>query len=191
MVKTKQINPAALAWLEDFSRELDDDPDIIAAMPIEDVRKELRNMGADVEGFHSKLAKILAVSTLKSKIKKAITWISELYVFPLAGQQMTALSTSEQSHPFEMDYGQYINISCYWQGKSGDLMPYLELSWNANLYADVTLWARFSDPDTHEIFSELCLGDKLEDKVRLEYEDLKFDPSTRKWGISVLLTKDQ
>ena len=46
----------AITWLDQLSRELEADSDILEALPIEDVRAELRTLGADVEGFHAKLA---------------------------------------------------------------------------------------------------------------------------------------
>ncbi len=182
-----EMNREAFAWIENFCEEMASDPDIIDAMPIEDVRKELRDMGADVEGFHSKLAKTLASSALKSKVEKIITWISESCVFPLAGEPLTASAMSEQEHPFKMDYGEYINISCYWRGKSDDVPPFLKLSWNANITSSSRLWARFTNPDTQETFSELSLGTELEGKAEFEYDDLGFDPSDERWGISILL----
>lgn len=183
-LKQNKINPDAIAWLENFSEELDTDPDIIDAMPIEDVRRELHEMGADVGGFHSKLKKTLGKYSLKKLAEELITWISPLWLPPMAGETMTASASSEQEHSFEMDYGEYIRISCYW---GGDCPPLLEMSWNANITSDSRLWARFVSPDTGEILSEICLGSDLEGKERFGYNDLGFDPVNQKWGISVLL----
>jgi hypothetical protein len=52
-------NRQAIVWLEQLSRDLDEDPDMLEALPIEEVWAELQALGANVKGFHARLAKTL------------------------------------------------------------------------------------------------------------------------------------
>jgi len=60
-----QPNLEVVSWLAKFSQSMESDPDILDAMPIEDVRRELSDLGADVEGFHASIAKMLNESDAK------------------------------------------------------------------------------------------------------------------------------
>ena len=84
-----------------------------------------------------------------------------------------------------MDYGEYVNLSCFWRGQDNNLTPYIQLTWSANIIKPSHLWARFIDPDTRELLSEFCLGTELEGQRRFELEELGFDPSNAKWAIAV------
>ncbi|QTA80319.1 Uncharacterized protein dnl_26180 [Desulfonema limicola] len=122
-----------------------------------------------------------------SKIRDAvITWISPLWEPVWAGQAVTAADIPEQGKNFEMDQGEYINISCYWQGKEGNMQSYIRLSWNANIMTYSNLWARFINPDTNEILFESCLGTDLEGAVVFYNDELGFDPSSQRWAISII-----
>ena len=48
-----------IAWLDQFSRDLETDLSLLEALPIEEVQTELQALGADVEGFHARLTRIL------------------------------------------------------------------------------------------------------------------------------------
>ncbi len=136
--------------------------------------------------------KTLPLRSLISEIKESlITWMSPLWEPMWAGEMLTAADMPEQDRSFEMDQGEYINLSCYWQGKNRDLSPHIRLSWNANILTYSKLWARFSDPRTMEILAEFCLGTDLSGERVLDYEELGFDPSSRKWAVSMIVEAAQ
>ncbi len=124
-----------------------------------------------------------------SKLKDAIiTWISPVWEPMWTGQLVTASSDiPEQDHEFEMDYGEYINLSCCWKGKERDFPPHIQLSWNANIVTNSNLWARFINPETQETLSEFCLGTELEGKAVFTSDELGFDPSGKRWAISIVI----
>lgn len=57
-----KADPDVIRWLEKFSQELDDDPDIIDIKPIEKVREELGSAGADNKNFHKRYAEIVGIT---------------------------------------------------------------------------------------------------------------------------------
>lgn len=104
-----------------------------------------------------------------------------------AGAVTTADDIPEQNERFEMDYDEYINLSCYWQGKKKDSGPSLLLSWEANLLTDCNLWVRIFSPVTRETFAELLLGSELEGRTEFYEDDLGFDPSSQKFAITAII----
>jgi hypothetical protein len=125
-----------------------------------------------------------------TKIKEAlVAWASPVWVPLLAGQTVTAADYPEQSQQFEMDYGEYINISCFWQGHDRGVAPYVRLAWRANLISPGSLWVRFVNPDSQTIYVELPLGETLEGEARFDQEELGFDPATDKWAVSIVVAK--
>jgi len=186
MTQTCKINHDAIMWLEKFSEDLDSDSDMIDTIPIGDVRKKLRDMGADVEGFHKRLSKRFSAAKLKDKIKQIILWISPLWEPQWAGVPVTCSDIPPQTQPFITDDGD-IQITCHWRSQYNKKPAYIQISWEANITDKGELYARFVNPDTHEILSEVCLGKNLKGEEIFTAEDLGFDPSATKWGISVLL----
>lgn len=71
----KETDPEVIKWIEQVCNDLDNDPNI---MPIDDVRKKLRAMGADVEGFHERIAKTLGVPKLRSEHDIPSDWKTRL-----------------------------------------------------------------------------------------------------------------
>ncbi|BBO84860.1 hypothetical protein DSCO28_54260 [Desulfosarcina ovata subsp. sediminis] len=125
-----------------------------------------------------------------SKIKASlIEWASPLWEPLLAGQPVTAADLTEQSRQFEMDYGEYISISCFWQGHDRKSTPHIRLTWRANLISPGNLWVRFANPDTRIIYSEFPLGQQLEGEARFDQIELGFDPAVEKWAVSVVVEK--
>lgn len=126
-------------------------------------------------------------SIIPSKIKDTmIAWASPLWQPQYAGQPVTAADTEIQSKRFEMEYGEYINLSCHWrEEKDGE--PYIDLSWQANLLQPSRLWARFIDPESSLVLTEILLGSDLEDKKRIMGSELNFNPATDKWAIAIIV----
>ena len=126
-------------------------------------------------------------SAFISKIKETIvTWTSPLWQPLYAGEAVTAADIPEQTIRFDMDYGEYINLSCHWQDEK-DTQPCIDLSWQANLLQPSCLWARFVDPDSSTILKEILLGSELEGRVRIIGSDLNFNPTTDKWAIAIIV----
>ncbi len=122
-----------------------------------------------------------------SKIKEAmVAWASPLWQPLYAGEAVTAADIEPQSIRFEMDYGEYINLSCYWQEEK-EGQPYVDLSWQANLLQPSKLWARFIDPDSSNILTEILLGSDLEGKIRISSNELSFNPTADKWAIAIVV----
>lgn len=122
-----------------------------------------------------------------SQIKDAmISWVSPTWEPKFAGQMVTAADITEQTKQFEMDYGEYVNISCYWKGKESTREPYLYLSWKANYHTPSIIWVRFVDPDSNAVLSESCLGTDLEGYRQLTVKELGFDPTDQRWAISIV-----
>ena len=125
-----------------------------------------------------------------SRIKESlIEWASPLWEPLLAGQPVTAADLTEQSRQFEMDYGEYINISCFWQGHDKESEPHVRLTWRANLISPSNLWVRFVDPETQITHSEFPLGQQLEGEARFDQSGLGFDPAAQKWAVSIVVEK--
>ncbi len=123
------------------------------------------------------------VSTIKEAM---VAWASPLWQPLYAGEAVTAADIEPQSIRFEMDYGEYINLSCYWQEeKTGQ--PYIDLSWQANLLQPSKLWARFIDPDSRKILTEILLGNDLEGKIHIVSNELSFNPTSDKWAIAIVV----
>ena len=122
-----------------------------------------------------------------SQIKKAtINWVSPLWEPKFAGQVVTAAGITEQTKRFELDYGEYVNVSCHWAGGRDDQIPYLQLTWKANFHTHINIWIRFIDPLSNNTISEFCLGSDLEGSRQLSVEDLEFDPTIQRWAISIV-----
>lgn len=124
-----------------------------------------------------------------SKIEESmVAWASPLWQPMYAGEVVTAADAEEQSTRFEMDYGEYINLSCHWQEEK-EGQPYIDLAWQANLLQPSTLWARFIDPEDSTVLSEILLGTELEGKKRILSSELSFNPSTEKWAIAIVVAE--
>ncbi len=87
-----------------------------------------------------------------------------------------------------MDDGD-VTISCHWRGRHKNNPAYIHVSWKADITAPGELYVRFSDPDDQKIFSELPLGTTLAGEEIFSKKDLGFDPSARKWAISVMFVE--
>jgi len=122
-----------------------------------------------------------------SQIKDAmISWVSPFWEPEFAGQVVTAADITEQTKQFEMDYGEYVNITCHWGGKNDAQEPYLQLSWKANFHTPSNIWVRFINPKSNAVLSEFCLGTDLEGYRQITVKDLGFDPTDQRWAISIV-----
>jgi hypothetical protein len=129
-------------------------------------------------------------SAFISKIKETIVvWTSPLWQPLYAGEVVTAADIPEQTMRFEMDYGEYINLSCHWQDEK-DTQPCINLSWQANLLKPSNLWARFITPGTGAVLTEIFLGYELEGSLRIIGSDLTFNPTTDKWAVAIIVEEN-
>ncbi len=180
----------AMDWLDQFSRALDADPDVFDAMPIEEVRAEVRALGADVEEFHTRLAKPLSIAKLKKVGRSLIQWVSPIWQPQWAGQFVGAGDIPAQTHTFRTDKGA-IELSCFWKPQSGDAPAYLDLSWKADTVMEGELWCRFVHPDTNVVLAEVLLGTGKEGGKYFTRQELRFDPSQKKWAIVILVKQHE
>ena len=74
----------ARRWLTDFSARLDE------VTPIDELRSELRTLGADVEGVHDKLAQMILSAKIHRVLDRVTQWISPIWQPLWAGQAVTA-----------------------------------------------------------------------------------------------------
>jgi len=123
------------------------------------------------------------VSSIK---KNLVAWASPLWQPMYAGEAVTAADVEEQSTTFAMDYGEYINLSCHWHDEK-EGQPSINLSWQANLLEPSRLWARFIDPDSSAMLSEILLGVELEGKKNIQMDEFDFNPATDKWAIAIIV----
>lgn len=176
----------AMAWLEQFSLDLDADPDMLDALPIEDLRAELRTLGADVEGFHARLARTLRGAKLKKLGTMLFQWASPLWQPQWAGQFVGAGDIPAQTHTFRWEQGA-IEVTCSWQPQSGNTPAYLDLSWRADTGLEGAFWCRFVQPDTHVVLAEVLLGTAREGGKYFTHQELGFDPSQEEWALVILV----
>jgi hypothetical protein len=176
----------AKAWLRQFSQELDLDENVQKMTPLEDVREELRALGADVSGFHKKLARTLQQAKLARAAQAVIAWISPCWQPQWAGQPVGAGDIPTQQQTFPLEDGR-VEVSCTWRPQSGTNPAYLDLTWNADTIIGGELWCRFVQPDTQVVLNEILLGESREGGHYLTPQTLGFDPSTEKWALTLLL----
>ena len=119
-----------------------------------------------------------------------VAWVSPLWQPLYAGEAVTAADLAEQSIGFEMDYGEYINLSCHWHEEK-DRPACIELSWQANLLQPSRLWARFIDPENSTILTEILLGKELEGRLCIPGEQLNFNPTADKWAIAIIVEEER
>ncbi len=114
--------------------------------------------------------------------------ISEAWTPKWAGQPVTASDIPVQNHSLRMDRGN-INISCYWRGQYKNTPAFIRVSWKADITTPGILLARFMNPETQKIHSELRLGTHLAGEKTFTSEDLGFDPSNEIWSVSIILAE--
>ena len=130
-------------------------------------------------------------SGFTSNIKEnLVAWASPLWQPLYAGEAVTAADVEEQSTTFEMDYGEYINLSCHWRDEK-EGQPCIELSWQANLLEPSRLWARFINPVSSAVLSEILLGAELEGRKSFQMDELDFNPATDKWAIAIIVEETE
>ena len=182
MTQTTQLTQPQRArrWLNDFSARLDE------ATPINEIRSDLRTFGADVEGFHSKLAQTMLTAKIRRVLDRVTQWISPVWQPLWAGQAVTADDIPKQDYTFLSDYGK-IALSCEWKAASATTPAFLHLAWEASLESQSRLVARFINPESQEIRTDICLGTSLSGDETLTTDELGFDPSAVPWAISLIL----
>ncbi len=124
-----------------------------------------------------------------SQIKEQLVeWVSPLWQPMYAGEAVTAANLETQHKKFEMEYGEYINLSCHWK-EDKENKPCIKLSWQANLMQASKLWARFVDPDSSRTIATIPLGSELEGKICIFADQLPFNPTSDKWAIAIVIEK--
>jgi len=132
---------------------------------------------------------VAAAAVSASKIAAAlIIWTSELWKPKWAGQLVTASDIPQQEKTFMLNYGQ-IKFSCHWKPSYENIPAYIQLSWRAKITIRCELWARFVNPESNKMLSEIRLGTSLEGKNIFTSDKLGFDPSTERWSVSLILSK--
>ena len=158
---------------------------LLEVSPDEAMSKSLGKSGkAFVDGKIRKKPAPSVISSLQTMVKQ---WMSPLWEPMWAGQTVTAADIPEQLHRFDMGDGEYINIRCFWGSKAHEAGAQIEVAWEANLYIPSIIWLRFVDPETEEVFCETCLGNELTGKQLIGRDPLGFDPSTRRFALSVII----
>ena len=181
-----KLERGALGWLHNFSQELECDPEVLKHLSDKDLRKELQNVGADVEGFHSRLNNTLHAAKLKRAGESFIQWISPLWQPQWSGQFVGAGDIPKQIHNFSLEHGK-VEISCAWNPQQGSTPAYLDLSWNADTLLEGVLYCRFVQPDTQAVLAEISLGRSQEGGKYLTPHELGFDPSLEAWALVILV----
>ncbi len=170
----------ARRWLNDFSARVDD------VTPINEIRSDLRALGADVEGFHGKLAQTILTAKIHRVLDRVTQWISPIWQPLWAGQAVTADDIPKQEYTFQSEHGKIV-MTCEWKPAYAATPAFLKVSWEASLESRSRLVARFIDPESQAIRSEICLGTSLCGEETLTKDDLGFDPSSDPWAISLIL----
>jgi len=129
--------------------------------------------------------KVAAISKIAANL---IIWTSKLWEPKWAGQLVTASDIPEQENTFVLDDGK-LRLSCSWEPSYENIPAYIKLSWIAQITISCELWARFANPETHKMLSEIPLGNSLEGKKIFTSDKLRFDPSTEKWSVSIVMCK--
>ncbi len=117
-------------------------------------------------------------------------WVSPLWEPLWAGAPLTALDMSARDHVFVMEDGE-IRATCRWTGECDREPAFIQLSWQAALYSEGTLWVCFVDPDEGETLHEARLGEDAAGEDTFTSDELGFDPSARKWGLSFILSENE
>lgn len=152
--------------------------------PEEDEREE-----DDVETVATAVTVAPELSVSVSKIAaNLIIWTSKVWEPKWAGQLVTASDIPQQEKTFMLNYGQ-IKFSCHWKPSYENIPAYIQLSWRAKISIRCELWARFVNPETHKMLSEIRLGTSFEGKNIFTSDKLGFDPSTERWSVSLILSK--
>ncbi len=177
-VKALKIEADRIAWGCLF----DADPDKALLDALGDSGAELLR----VEDAHAKKVKgTPLISRIKDEI---IQWISSSWEPLWAGEPVTAMDIPPREKSFILDDGE-IHVTCSWEGEFRNEPAYIRLEWKAFLSTESLLWVRFSDPDTREWLHEACLGEEPAGVEDFTSDELNFDPSTRRWEISLVLSE--
>jgi len=176
----------SILWLKKISDEISYNVDIINEMPINVVRNELSNLGLDNKKFHSKLSNIISKAKTRQTLRRINRWVSPLWEPQWAGEIVTALDIPEQHKSFTNEESD-IEISCYWRNAQDSFPAYIQISWQVKIVAPGELTARFVNPQTQEILCDLVLGKEIIGSEKFTSDDLGFDPSSEKWGLSILI----
>ena len=145
----------------------------------------------------SLLIKIMLSEKMKGLALSDITIITTKPWVPiLAGQRVTAADISEQEHVFPLENIDIISIEngaikviSSWKPKYKNYLSFVTLSWETNVNIMCDYWACFINPNTNEIYSTICLGGARVGSIKIESDELGFDPSTEKWSISIVLAE--
>lgn len=97
-----------------------------------------------------------------------------------AGMELTAADMRPE--PFQFQEGQ-ITIKAFWEGARGDKPAYIWIGWEVRVQPPFHLRLRFIAPETGEILYEANLGQTTKDSESFSADELRFDPTTTRFGI--------
>jgi hypothetical protein len=161
-------------------------------LQIRQVEGELEEKLSDwTDGKENRLYPLLTSSFTRERdtllAKNFQEGVATEYWEPLfAGQLATAADIPVQEHLFKREEGD-IEISCYWGGTYVNKPAFIKLSWKANIRIRSEILARFINPETQELRSEVCLGTHLTGEEAFTSQELGFDPLTENWAIAIVL----
>ncbi len=103
-----------------------------------------------------------------------------------AGQLVSAGDIPEQQHTFHTSEGN-IELSCLWRAAYRKKPAYFIIRWRARLTTRKEIHARFINPETQTMRTEVRLGIAPEGEASFSSQDLGFDPSCEAWSIMLVL----
>ncbi len=177
-VKALKIEADRIAW----ESLLDADPDHALVDALGDSGAALLRVE---EIYTTEVKRSPVISRIKEEF---IQWFSPSWTPLWAGEHVTAMDIPPREKSFVVDDGE-IHITCSWEGESHNEPAYIRLTWKAFLSKDSRLWVRFFDPDTRELLYEARLGEEPAGVEDFTSDELDFDPSTRRWEISLILSE--
>lgn len=179
-------NKAAVNWLKRFSHDLDADPDEIDAIPIEAVRDELRALGADVEGFHARMGRLLRPEARQGGKPDSGSLIPLVWEPEGAGMPLAATPSSvTQEHQFETESG-VINVTCAWGGATETEPAFIWMAWDAHIAPESEFQIRLINPDTRATRYEVRPGRIFKGDQTFTQDEIGFDPLSEKWALSIV-----
>ncbi len=183
----KDVNRELKTWFTGIATSLENDPDVIDAMPIEEVKRELKQIGIDAGKSYTRFTKRLAVARLHNSLGNVIRWLSPVWEPKWAGQPVTADDIPAQQYSFPLEDGS-IDVSCKWEDAYQSRPAFMKFSWRAQIPAQRDFWLRIINPETQEIRYEECLGSHPSGEETFSAEELGFNPAREAWAISVYTT---
>ncbi|PID58868.1 hypothetical protein CSB45_02390 [candidate division KSB3 bacterium] len=166
---------------------LEQDYDVIEAMPLEDIEQALQHMGLNGNKCYAAIRKKLTHTALTNRKGQLLYWLSPVWEPQWAGQAVTAQDIPIQQYSFPLEDGA-IDISCAWGDAFQSRPAFLTFSWKAHISEQRDFWLRLINPETQEIRYEDCVGNSLSGEETLTHNELGFNPAQETWALSIYTT---